>query len=75
MAEENRITDAAGDNTHQGTDSSDVFEFSPGNGDDTVTGFNNGADLIDLSDFATISDFSDLTLRTLAKINCSFHLR
>ena len=57
-----KITDTAGDNTHQGGTGADTFSFAPGHGNDTITGFTNGEDSIDLSDFATISDFSDLTI-------------
>ena len=60
MSEENRIVDSAGGGTHAGTDAADVFVFEPGNGNDTITGFANGADRIDLSAFPEIRDFDDL---------------
>ena len=40
----------------------DVFEFDSDDGNDLVTGFTNGEDVIDLSAFSSITDFSDLTI-------------
>ena len=60
MTDENVIDDSVGDGALQGTDDTDTFVFAPGNGDDTITGFTDGQDLIDLSAFPTISSFYDL---------------
>ena len=60
MTDENVINDSSGDSTLQGTESVDTFVFAPGNGNDTITGFTDGQDLIDLSAFPTISSFYDL---------------
>ena len=63
MADVNRIDDTQGDTTHQGTAGADVFEFSPGyTGSDTITGFTNGTDHIDLTRFQGITRFEDLTV-------------
>ena len=43
-----------------GTDSNDRFEFISGHGNDTITGFVDGKDRIDLSSFTEIGDFNDL---------------
>ena len=40
----------------------DVFEFDSDDGNGLVTGFTNGEDVIDLSAFSSITDFSDLTI-------------
>ena len=44
-----------------GSRGSDVFVFAPGHGDDNVTDFGNGEDLIDLTAFG-LSGFSDLSV-------------
>ena len=63
MAEENRITDIPGDTTHQGTGDADTFVFGPGYAnDDTITGFTVGQDRIDLTRFAGITRFEDLSI-------------
>ncbi len=63
MADENRITDIPGDTTHQGTAGADTFVFGPGyTNADTITGFTNGTDLIDLTRFQGITRFEDLTV-------------
>ena len=53
----------AGDDTLEGGAGADTFVFDPedGSGNDTITDFTQGEDLIDLSAFSTISGFSDLT--------------
>ena len=53
----------AGDDTLAGGAGADTFVFDPedGSGNDTITDFTQGEDLIDLSAFSTISGFSDLT--------------
>ncbi len=50
------------DETLTGGDNSDTFVFGKNHGDDTITDFTNGEDLIDLTQFPTISSFSDLTV-------------
>ena len=59
-----RITDLPGDNTRDGTANglSQAYRFFPGTDNETITNFADGEDVIDLSRFATISDFSDLTI-------------
>ena len=61
----NRIDDTSGDTTHQGTDAPDLFVFGVGyTDDDTITGFTNGSDRIDLTAFRYqgITRFEDLTV-------------
>ena len=58
----NRIISSAADETLSGTDNADTFVFSPGDGNDTITDFTNGQDLIDLSTFSAISGYDDLTI-------------
>ena len=52
----------SGDDTLTGAAGADTFFFGPNYGNDTVTDFTNGEDLIDLTQFPTISSFSDLTI-------------
>jgi len=56
------ITGLGGDDTLTGGEGSDTFVFASGHGDDTVTDFTDGEDMIDLSAFTGISGFSDLTV-------------
>ena len=60
--QQNTITDTSGDGTHAGASGADVFVFTADNGDDTITGFANGTDRIDLSAFPEIRSFDDLTV-------------
>ena len=60
--QQNTITDVTGDSTHAGTSDADIFVFTADNGDDTITGFANGVDHIDLSAFPEIRSFDDLTV-------------
>ena len=53
---------ASGDDTLTGGAGADHFVFDPNHGNDVVTDFTDGEDLIDLSAFSTISGFSDLTM-------------
>ena len=48
------------DGTFTGETDFDTFVFSPGSGHDTIEDFNNGEDLIDLTDFGGISGFQDI---------------
>ena len=50
------------DETLTGGDSADTFVFGQGHGNDVISGFTNGEDLIDLTQFPAISGFSDLTV-------------
>ena len=52
----------AGDDTLAGGSGSDTFVFAPGHGDDSISDFTDGEDLIDLSGFTGISGFDDLTV-------------
>ena len=45
-----------------GDGGADTFVFEPGHGNDTIWDFTNGEDTIDLSGFASISGFHDLTI-------------
>ena len=58
------ITDTESDRTFDGTADgiADAYRFRPGNGNDTITNFADGEDVIDLSQFSSITDFSDLTV-------------
>ena len=54
------ITGLAGDDTLDGGEGADTFVFAPGHGNDTITDFADGKDMIDLSAFSGISAFGDL---------------
>ena len=58
------IPDFAGDTTRDGIADgiADAYRFFLRNDNDTITNFADGEDVIDLSRFVTISDFSDLTI-------------
>ena len=60
MTDETAHDGASGDDTITG--GADTFFFDLNHGNDVVTNFTDGKDLIDLSAFSTISGFSDLTL-------------
>ena len=63
MPGKSTTTDTAGDDTYTGAGGSeDTYRFLSDHGNDTITGFVDGEDLIDLRRFASISDFSDLTI-------------
>ena len=62
MTEETAHDGASGDDTLTGGAGADTFVFDPNHGNDVVTDFTDGEDLIDLSAFSTISGFSDLTV-------------
>ena len=55
-------TGTSANETLAGETGTNTFVFDRDNGNDVVTGFTNGEDLIELSAFPTISSFSDLTI-------------
>ena len=62
-----RIEGGAGDDTMTGdlsasTSSRDTFVFAPGHGNDTITDFGAGGDVIDLSAFSGIAGLGDLSI-------------
>ena len=59
-AGDDTVTGLGGDDTLTGGAGADTFVFEAGHGDDTVTDFTDGEDLIDLSAFTGITQFSDL---------------
>ena len=56
------LVGGAGNDTLYGGAGADTFVFKPGHGDDTIGDFERGADRIDLSAFAELDAFADLTL-------------
>ena len=56
------ITGGTGDDTLTGGAGADTFVFASGDGNDTITDFENGTDTIDLSAITAITVFSDLTI-------------
>ena len=62
MPDETTHDGASGNDTLRGGAGSDVFVFGPDHGNDVITDFTNGEDVIDLSAFSTIADFSDLII-------------
>ncbi len=56
------IQGGTSDDTLTGNAGADTFVFAHNNGDDTVTDFTDGEDLIDLSAFTGITGFSDLAV-------------
>ena len=56
----------SGDDTLTGGAGADTFFFGLNQGNDVVTDFANGEDFIDLTQFPTISSFSDLTITSNA---------
>ena len=57
-----RLYGGTGDDRLTGGAGADTFLFDTGNGDDIVTDFANGEDLIDLREFTEITSFADLTI-------------
>ena len=60
MADAHRGT--SDDDTLAGGAGSDTFFFGSEGGNDVITDFANGEDLVDLSQFRTVSSFSDLSI-------------
>ena len=56
------LVGGAGDDTLSGGPDDDTFVFAPGDGDDTIADFGNGDDRIDVSVFADITSFNDLSM-------------
>ena len=61
-AGEDKIDGGEGDDTITGGAGADRFVFNSGDGNDTITDFENGTDTIDLSAITAITGFSDLTI-------------
>ena len=62
MPDETTHDGTSGNDTLTGGAGADAFIFGPDHGNDVITDFTNGEDVIDLSAFSTISNFSDLTI-------------
>ena len=58
----NTITGLGGDDTLTGGAGADTFVFASGHGNDKITDFADGEDLIDLSAFGNITSFADLSI-------------
>ena len=56
------LTGGTGDDMLTGGAGADTFLFDTGSGNDVVTDFANGEDLIDLREFTEITSFADLTI-------------
>ena len=61
-ASNDTLDGGAGDDTLTGGAGSDTFQFGPDGGNDTITDFVAGVDVIDLTAFADITTFVGLTL-------------
>ncbi|MCY3786488.1 MAG: calcium-binding protein [bacterium] len=72
-AGDDTLTGGAGNDRLFGGTGADTFVFAPGHGDDTILDFTDGADLIDLSAFTGIAQFSDLTVSQVGD-NVEIHL-
>ena len=59
---DDRLLGGEGDDTLTGGTGADIFMFSPDHGTDTIVDFGDGGDRIDLSAFAGIAGFRDLTI-------------
>lgn len=62
-AGKNRIDSGGGDDTMTGGGGKDIFVFAHFGGADTITDFTQGKDRIEVSGFADIDNFRDLTLQ------------
>ena len=62
MPDEATHDGTSGNDTLTGAAGADAFVFGPDHGNDVIADFTNGEDVIDLSAFSTIADFSDLTI-------------
>ena len=58
------LSGGAGDDMLTGGDGADTFFFEPDDGNDTITDFASGEDLIDLREFSGISGIDDLVFET-----------
>ena len=61
-ADSDWLEGGTGDDTLTGGSGDDTFLFARNNGNDTITDFANGGDLIDLREFTQISSFADLAI-------------
>ena len=61
-ADSDWLEGGTGDDTLTGGSGDDTFLFERDNGNDTITDFANGGDLIDLREFTQISSFADLAI-------------
>ena len=59
---DDRLTGGAGDDDLRGGCGADTFVFGTAHGNDTITGFEDGTDVIDLSALAGVNQLSDLTI-------------
>jgi Ca2+-binding RTX toxin-like protein len=62
------LAGGSGHDTLEGGVGNDVFVFTTGDGLDTVADFQVGADFIDISSLAAITDFVDLTANHMAQL-------
>ena len=60
-AESDWLSGGTGDDTLTGGAGEDAFVYAPAHGNDTITDFTNGEDMINLSLFENITQFSDLS--------------
>ena len=60
ILDDNPVAELAGDDIMTGGEGADTFVFAGAHGNDTITDFTDGEDLIDLSAFANIAKFGDL---------------
>ena len=75
-AGDDTLDGGAGNDTMSGGAGHDTFEFAAGHGNDTITDFTDGEDLIDLTQITGIDAFDDLTVTadgTTAVIDLSGH--
>jgi len=59
---DDELIGGSGNDLLTGGAGADIFDFSQGDGFDTITDFVSGEDQIDLSDFAGLNDFNDINL-------------
>jgi len=64
VATDDILIGASSDDTLIGGAGNDLFVFGNGGGQDTVSDFGNGADMLDLSDVIGFDDFADVQAAT-----------
>ena len=62
MTDETAHDGASGDDTLTGAAGADTFVFDSNHGNDVVTDFTDGEDLVDLTQLSGIAGFDDLTI-------------